>query len=452
EPRGGGEPRERPLLPPERQEGGRALQHARRVPQWLHRWALGLVGRVGRVLEDVRNGIQDPLARSEDAAHVLRAQRDGPRRRLRGLPRRARVRGGRRRRRRLRAGRLGRPARPISSAHPRARVGLRERLGKPCLDTPIRVVEPCNPGVNETPPAGCEAKPVTDCVVNDWEPWTGCTATCGSGQRERRRTIKVPPANGGKPCVEDLSVTSDCNSQPCENASCVDCSWGAWSDWGDCSGCGGQRYRNRVVDQMPSYCGKPCTGSARDVANCTSPCAKQLFCVWTDWSDADTCGGCGLTTTSRTRSLDFSEGYVDSYLFQGPEDGKCEGDQKHLDECPFVEHCTPPCKPQDCTFSTWSEWHHNPDNCTGLCERHRVVAELNNECGKPCNGTLLETKKCDMTCEVSQDCLLSSWSHWTDCSASENGQYERAREDCDAVVGDSARSETADFQFEHHLR
>lgn len=42
-------------------------------------------------------------------------------------------------------------------------------------------------GANEINDGG----PPVDCVISEWTPWGNCSATCGSGKRQRSRQIEV---------------------------------------------------------------------------------------------------------------------------------------------------------------------------------------------------------------------------------------------------------------------
>jgi len=313
--------------------------------------------------------------------------------------------------------------------------GIRERnrqvtvfasgKGLRCSESGLKAVEPCNPGINETASIDCGNRPRVDCLMNEWEDWTRCTVSCGGGQMERKRTIKVPAVNGGTPCSDSLCATAPCNTEPCEPVFCQKCEWGPWSDWGDCSKCGGQRWRHRSIETLPNHCGTPCEAqSAKEVSNCTSHCNEPSYCTWAEWSDAHCSGQCGLSTTMRSRAMTSKKEATD-FIFKGDRQSTCMGSQLKAFQCPVVKDCTPACVPRHCHFAEWSDW--NEPTCVGLCERQRVIAETNNECGDPCNGPLLETKRCSVSCNVPKDCVLTDWEEWSACPSKDVGQRYRLR-------------------------
>ncbi|CAJ1423887.1 unnamed protein product [Effrenium voratum] len=55
-----------------------------------------------------------------------------------------------------------------------------------------------------------------DCQWTAWGAWNACSATCGGGQRSRRRWVAVKSANGGKDCENSLSTdVQECNLRNC---------------------------------------------------------------------------------------------------------------------------------------------------------------------------------------------------------------------------------------------
>mmetsp|Transcript_40498 Transcript_40498/g.128156 ORF Transcript_40498/g.128156 Transcript_40498/m.128156 type:complete len:1542 (-) Transcript_40498:50-4675(-) len=315
--------------------------------------------------------------------------------------------------------------------------GIRERnryimvfasgQGKPCSDTPLRALEPCYPGTGEAAPPVCGEIPARDCLLGDWHGWSTCTAACGGGQTTRDRALHLPAASGGQPCLAPLVYTTACNTQPCvETDPCIECLWGEWTEWGDCAECGSQRLRERSIEHMNNHCGQPCDiRSAKELGVCTSACQEDLFCSWTEWSDSATCLGCGASTTIRMRMLGLSASMPSSgsYLIRGGKDTNCAGSQLNVSLCPIYESCIPKCIPMHCTFNAWSDWQE--PTCVGLCERRRVIGNMNNDCGDPCAGSLLETKRCLSNCQQPRDCSFSEWSNWSECPGGAVSAYSQ---------------------------
>jgi len=192
--------------------------------------------------------------------------------------------------------------------------------------------------------------------------------------------------------------------------------------------CGGQRYRHRSIEKLPNYCGKMCDiMSAKEISNCTSHCTENLFCRWTDWTGFSGCSSsCGQSTELRNRALGMSSKKSIGYLLAGDAHAKCVGTQLDVTECKQPDSCKAKCIPQNCVFGQWDNW--GAPTCTGLCERGRIIDKINNECGSPCAGPLLETKKCPAECQKPVDCLLSSWGEWTtDGCTEDGGQKYRVR-------------------------
>mmetsp|Transcript_93384 Transcript_93384/g.301864 ORF Transcript_93384/g.301864 Transcript_93384/m.301864 type:complete len:451 (-) Transcript_93384:97-1449(-) len=101
---------------------------------------------------------------------------------------------------------------------------------------PLEMVRPCSE----------ESCPV-DCVLGDWGGWSGCTAECGGGVRERTRDVAVLPSRGGEPCGQ-TAASEECGMEPCA----LDCTLGDWTDWSSCSrACGGGlELRRRNVEEL----------------------------------------------------------------------------------------------------------------------------------------------------------------------------------------------------------
>jgi hypothetical protein len=110
-----------------------------------------------------------------------------------------------------------------------------------------------------------------DCVLEDWTPWSGCSAACGGGVRSKSREVKVTPEHGGDPCGE-TSKTETCNLQACD----VPCELSAWTTWGSCSKkCDGGTLK-RVKDIVTPAIGQGfCSHAMSPERLQTKPCNSQ---------------------------------------------------------------------------------------------------------------------------------------------------------------------------------
>jgi hypothetical protein len=147
-----------------------------------------------------------------------------------------------------------------------------------------------------------------DCVVQAWNEWTDCSLTCGTGSQTRSRP-NIAPMYGGKACPSDQE-TRTCNTFDCP----IDCSYGNWDDWSDCSlTCGtGTQTRTRQL-QLAQHGGVVCVSDVQRIdlssaavetsrRNCNAfECAVD--CVVGEWSVWDDCTlSCGTGSQTRTRS------------------------------------------------------------------------------------------------------------------------------------------------------
>lgn len=169
----------------------------------------------------------------------------------------------------------------------------------------LEELSPCYPSPGMTTPVGCREEAPVDCVLDDWESWTECSATCGGGQRVRTRHIGKLPRHGGKACEDPLKEVSECARQPCAGPRAVDCTLGDWREWGACSKCGGQRKRWKRVISMPQHGGKNCEAFDQEMTEpCRRTCHKPTWCTWSDWMSWGSCtASCGKSRRSRRRWL-----------------------------------------------------------------------------------------------------------------------------------------------------
>eukprot|EP00929_Paragymnodinium_shiwhaense_P001909 TRINITY_DN10211_c0_g1_i1.p1 TRINITY_DN10211_c0_g1~~TRINITY_DN10211_c0_g1_i1.p1 ORF type:complete len:2676 (-),score=436.46 TRINITY_DN10211_c0_g1_i1:580-8202(-) len=260
--------------------------------------------------------------------------------------------------------------------------------------------EPCIGPRAETTACGSSICPV-DCAWAAWRQWATCSATCGTGFRQRERPLLTVAAYGGAECLEGQFNRQPCGMQPCP----VDCQYRPWGEWTPCSrSCGqGTRERSRGV-QGASNGGLPCG----DILKAVVPCSDQLCPIdgeWTDWGPWSDCsakckGERGQYQRSRRRTEPEFGGMA------------AQGVDKQEALCLAVNRCS-----TDCKWGQWAEWSPCVAKCNeyGTVVRTRVYQAQALSGGKPCTGAAVETKVCTQD-RCPQDCSLMDWSDWEgDC-------------------------------------
>lgn len=278
---------------------------------------------------------------------------------------------------------------------------------------------------------GFEGHEPADCNFHSWGHWSTCSVSCDGGQRERRRSIKSLPKNGGTGCEGPLQEVEPCAGAPCIPAE--DCLWGDWEPWSNCSRCDGHKIRVRQVVHQGNGKGKICEeGPVKEVERCQDcPADVVKYCVWGKWVIGECSATCGTGGwRKKVRELVATE-----HL---PKDGlkavvgkvigaesHCEGSQVNYVGCQDLPKCEEECQPQDCQFGSWTEWS-EPTKCDGLCRRQRRLRMFAACGGRPCSGPLEDTKECvSKACLPTKPCQLSAWTTWTPCK---EGNTQRTRE------------------------
>ena len=98
----------------------------------------------------------------------------------------------------------------------RDRIRIADHGGTDCIGESVQLNEVCS----------LELCPV-DCEWSSWT-WSGCSTTCGPGERLGTRNVLRERQGEGKDCLGDRTSREDCSQKEC-------CSWGSWSEWSQLS-------------------------------------------------------------------------------------------------------------------------------------------------------------------------------------------------------------------------
>ncbi|XP_071955552.1 adhesion G protein-coupled receptor B1-like [Antedon mediterranea] len=114
----------------------------------------------------------------------------------------------------------------------------------------------CNPGNS------------VNCVWGNWQEWAACSVSCGMGTSTRTR-VKTSAVCGGTDC----SSGSPTESRQCVDEDQVNCVWSDWQNWSSCSvtcGSGGSQSRTRS-EVTSAFCGGThCIGSSEEHRSCSN--------------------------------------------------------------------------------------------------------------------------------------------------------------------------------------
>ncbi|CAE7927083.1 SPON1 [Symbiodinium necroappetens] len=278
--------------------------------------------------------------------------------------------------------------------------------------------EPCDAPLTET--AGCDDRDTLQwCSTTEWSQWTACPVACGGGQQQRSRHL-----SGESSCIpmakQDLKEVRGCNVESCEeNEGCI---LSPWTHWGQCSqDCGtGVSTRSRSIDQSAGDGGKSCHASLKEMQECVlEPCPVRdcVWHAWDSWSGCScTCGG-GLKRRARNIKVAPRAGGT-----------PCDPSDKTQVAACNTQSC------EDCVDGRWTIWSLWSE-CTASCApgyrwRHRSIARRNNDCGQPVTGLEEDYQMCEdlPICVQDEDCKVSDWTSWNDCSCSCYGVTETALE------------------------
>jgi len=242
------------------------------------------------------------------------------------------------------------------------------------------------------------------CEVGDWELWTPCTVTCGTGTETHAREIVVDVAHNGDVCPL-LTEVRTCSPEHCA----VNCDVGDWSSWGGCdTTCNaGTSHRDRQIVTDAAHGGTACP-LTDDYTSCDEgPC--PIDCTVGDWNAWGLCSmTCGSGSQTRIRDENMASAYGGV---------ACAA----LSE---TQSCTDGSCPVDCVMDSWDYPNFSPCpvSCGGGTQtRARGISVGVALGGVACLATE-ETRYCnDAACAI--DCDHTGWladvnsEGWSACTA-----------------------------------
>lgn len=234
----------------------------------------------------------------------------------------------------------------------------------------------------------CTGNADVDCEWGDWQNWSECSRTCGTGSRFGWRAVKRHPSDRGKDCSGFPARGEPCNTYPCPDER-IDCQWSEWQDWNSCSkSCGaGEQLRRRMVKVFPQFGGATCEGDFEKTQWCnTRDCPPSAIdCRWGFWGSYSPCSiTCGPGVKFRIRNID-----------QYPQNGgmDCNGPSQDQEECNKRPCYDPP--PVNCLWSEWAPWSECNCGRREYTTRMRIIMTAGRHGGKDCEGPEKEAKSCD---------------------------------------------------------
>ncbi|KAL7874681.1 hypothetical protein SRHO_G00056510, partial [Serrasalmus rhombeus] len=273
----------------------------------------------------------------------------------------------------------------------------------------------------------------SSCSWSSWSSWASCSATCGSGQRTRFRSLipespdvdcqfeevqhkscdlgPCPPLclhDNQELSVGDTWLQGECKQctcipegEYCQDIDCeVDGGWTPWSVWSDCSvTCGrGTQIRSRAcINPPPRNNGTHCSGPEQEAQDCHTALCLDDLCPWSIWSPCSR--SCGAGVASRRRQCVCEEEGDHSC----PDHIEAERDREETRLC-----YSRPCP--DCPMSQWSEW--TVCSCVSPW-RQRYRAPLSTTTrGQHCTELERQSRPCKL-----QDCQNCTEPFQLDCAS-----------------------------------
>uniref|UniRef100_A0A8B9VVN1 Adhesion G protein-coupled receptor B3 n=1 Tax=Anas zonorhyncha TaxID=75864 RepID=A0A8B9VVN1_9AVES len=193
-----------------------------------------------------------------------------------------------------------------------------------------------------------------------------------------------------------------------------------WAQWSTCSVTCGQGSQVRTRTCVSPY-GTHCSGPLRESRVCNNTALCPVHGVWEEWSPWSLCSfTCGRGQRTRTRSC------------IPPQYGgrSCDGPETQHKPC-NIALC-----PVDGQWQEWSPWSQCSVTCSNGTQQRSRQCTAAAHGGSECRGPWAESREC-YNPECTANGQWNQWGHWSGCSKSCDGGWERRIRICQgaAVTG-----------------
>jgi len=266
-----------------------------------------------------------------------------------------------------------------------------------------------------------------DCQLSGWTQWSSCSVRCGGGQRSRNREL-LHAGFGGKACPSGaMKEVVPCNTQHCGGQGCTHGKWGNWDAWTPCSvSCGtGVTYRVRSPTQTANTCGDLPEGKSREEKVCqmdTECDFNGIDCAFEEWGPW---GGCSADCNG------FKEHTRTVKQYGSGNGMMCLGPLREVAPCSRMGGlCHSEGADVNCILEEWGSWSSCSSTCgTGQHDRSREIITHASGRGRPCDSVMREVAECRQApCTYDgEDCMYGDWQNWQDCDKCD-GHRKRNRD------------------------
>ncbi|XP_072106603.1 adhesion G protein-coupled receptor B3 isoform X2 [Mobula birostris] len=190
-----------------------------------------------------------------------------------------------------------------------------------------------------------------------------------------------------------------------------------WTQWSMCSVTCGQGSQVRTRACVSSY-GILCSVPLRESRVCNNTVLCPVHGVWEDWSPWSLCSfTCGRGQRTRSRSC-ISPQYGGR---------ACDGPESQTKMC-NIALC-----PVDGQWKEWSPWTDCSVTCSNGTQQRTRQCTAAAHGGSECRGHWAESREC-FNSECTENGKWNPWGHWSACSKSCDGGWQRRIRVCQGLV------------------